>query len=71
MLPAAATAPLPGTETATQFGAPVTPNRVPLAIERPAAPITLGSSGGGFVPNGDSVVQAGDEVLLVLDADIP
>ena len=26
--------------------------------------------GGGFVPSGDSIVQAGDEVLLVLDVGI-
>ena len=30
--------------------------------------ISILRDGGGFVPNGDSVVQAGDEVLLVLDA---
>src|ERR671914_459277 len=29
--------------------------------------ISILRDGGGFVPNGDSVVQAGDEVLLVLD----
>jgi RHS repeat-associated protein len=34
------------------------PNRVPLAIERPAAPIVVGSSGGGFVPNGGVGVRA-------------
>ena len=30
--------------------------------------ISILRDGGGFVPAGDSVVQAGDEVLLVLDA---
>jgi trk system potassium uptake protein TrkA len=29
--------------------------------------ISILRDGGGFVPHGDSVVQAGDEVLLVLD----
>ena len=29
--------------------------------------ISILRDGGGFVPTGDSVVQAGDEVLLVLD----
>ena len=29
--------------------------------------ISILRDGGGFVPNGDSVVEAGDEVLLVLD----
>jgi len=29
--------------------------------------ISILRDGGGFVPNGESVVQAGDEVLLVLD----
>jgi trk system potassium uptake protein len=29
--------------------------------------ISILRDGGGFVPSGDSVVQAGDEVLLVLD----
>ena len=32
--------------------------------------ISILRDGGGFVPNGDSVVQAGDEVLLVLDAEL-
>jgi trk system potassium uptake protein TrkA len=29
--------------------------------------ISILRDGGGFVPSGDSVVKAGDEVLLVLD----
>ena len=29
--------------------------------------ISILRDGGGFVPTGDSVIQAGDEVLLVLD----
>jgi trk system potassium uptake protein TrkA len=29
--------------------------------------ISILRDGGGFVPTGDSVVEAGDEVLLVLD----
>ena len=32
--------------------------------------ISILRDGGGFVPNGESVVQAGDEVLLVLDAEL-
>ena len=32
--------------------------------------ISILRDGGGFVPNGDSVVQPGDEVLLVLDAEL-
>ena len=32
--------------------------------------ISILRDGGGFVPGGDSVVQAGDEVLLVLDVGI-
>ena len=29
--------------------------------------ISILRDGGGFVPTGDSVIEAGDEVLLVLD----
>ena len=29
--------------------------------------ISILRDGGGFVPTGESVIQAGDEVLLVLD----
>jgi Trk K+ transport system NAD-binding subunit len=32
--------------------------------------ISILRDGGGFVPNGDSVIQPGDEVLLVLDAEL-
>ena len=32
--------------------------------------ISILRDGGGFVPTGESVVQAGDEVLLVLDVGI-
>ena len=32
--------------------------------------ISILRDGGGFVPSGESVVQAGDEVLLVLDAEL-
>jgi trk system potassium uptake protein len=32
--------------------------------------ISILRDGGGFVPNGDSVVQAGDQVLVVLDAEL-
>jgi len=32
--------------------------------------ISILRDGGGFVPTGDSVVEAGDEVLLVLDIGI-
>ena len=32
--------------------------------------ISILRDGGGFVPSGDSVVEAGDEVLLVLDAEL-
>jgi trk system potassium uptake protein TrkA len=32
--------------------------------------ISILRDGGGFVPSGDSIVQAGDEVLLVLDVGI-
>ena len=31
--------------------------------------ISVLRDGGGFVPSGDSIVQAGDEVLLVLDVE--
>ena len=32
--------------------------------------ISILRDGGGFVPSGDSVIEAGDEVLLVLDVGI-
>ncbi len=41
-----------------------------LALPDGSLVISLLRDGGGFVPNGDSVVEAGDEVLLVLDAEL-
>ena len=41
-----------------------------LALPDGSLVISILRNGGGFVPTGDSVVQAGDEVLLVLDIGI-
>ena len=38
-----------------------------LGLPEGSLVISILRDGGGFVPHGDSVVQAGDEVLLVLD----
>src|ERR687895_1976961 len=47
---------------------PVTGQRVgDLGLPDGSLVISILRDGGGFVPAGDSVVQAGDEVLLVLD----
>jgi trk system potassium uptake protein TrkA len=41
-----------------------------LGLPEGSLVISILRDGGGFVPTGDSVVQAGDEVLLVLDVGI-
>ena len=41
-----------------------------LGLPEGALVISILRDGGGFVPSGDSVVQPGDEVLLVLDAEL-
>jgi trk system potassium uptake protein TrkA len=49
-------------------GSPADGNRVrDLGLPDGALVISILRDGGGFVPTGDSTVQAGDEVLVVLD----